>query len=226
MSTQEVLRIEILPKLVNTICLTIVMLALIYTTYSYLLVQADFAKQPFTSEINTLRLQLKTETDKRVALEQENIHLNTRLATKEEQIKRLLTQVEGNETQEEASSQSCRIDNQEIDRDLIRKALQNTLSRKSQERFEGFAILMNHLDYLDLQIQREVIEFYLNKVDKRNRSGVYYSVFILSQFSPTILKEYGHQIEQTFSFVSSPTGWEKTSYKYCQLQSKINENSP
>lgn len=228
MSAQEILRIEqhALPKIVNTLCITVVMLALIYAIYSYLLVKAEIEQKPFANELNLLRTQIKEEQEKRQTTEQENSNLNTKLITKEEHIKRLLTQLENIEQGEESKLKSCRIEPQEVDRELIRKSLQNTLSRQSPDRFEGFSILMNNLDYLDEQMQREMIEFYLNKIDKRNRSGVYYAVFILSQLNSLILKEYHDEIEQTFSFVSQQPGWEKTSYKYCQLGNKINGNSP
>ena len=228
MSAQEILRIEqhALPKIINTLCITVVMLTLIYTIYSYLLVRAEIEEKPFLNELNMLRVQIKEEREKRQNIEQENLNLNTKIITKEDYIKRLLKQLENTEQEEENNLKSCRIEPQEVEREFIHKALQNTLSRQSPERFEGFSILMNNLDYLDEQLQREVIEFYLSKIDKRNRSGVYYAVFILSQLNPLILKEYHDEIEQTFGFVSQQPGWEKTSYKYCQLGNKINGTSP
>lgn len=227
MSAPEVLKIQDhhIPRVVNSVCTTIVMLAVIYTSYSYLLTQLENAQKPLLQQIDMLQLQLKDEKDKRLGVEQESARLKMQIDEKDKQLKKLVSE-NGDQTvnfEGEKYAQVCPLTPQVIDNNLIRRALQATLSRKSTERFEGFSVLMNNLDYLDDQMQRNIVELYLNEVDKRNRDGVYYALFILSQLRPTILKEYQTEIEGGYSFIYEGSGWDKTLYKYCQLESKFNK---
>lgn len=232
MNTPDLLKIQEnqLPRIVNSLCLTIVTLALIYTSYSYLLMRLEIDQKPLIQEAQTLRVQLKEEKEKRLSTEQENTRFKILLEEKDKQLKKLLTQLEGGNQEtssspKESSVQQCSLVPQEVNNDMIRNALRETLSRKTAERFEGVAILMNHLDYLDEKTQREVVEFYLREVDKRNRDGVYYATFILSELMPKVLKEYQAEIEEMYGFINDESGWEKTLYKYCQIESKINSRA-
>lgn len=226
MSAPEILKIpeNYLPRIVNSICTTVVMLALIYTSYSYLLNQLEADQKPLFQEMETLRMQLKDEKDKRLFTEQENVRLKMQLDEREKQLKKFLTQQEDvkDNLQTESYPQTCLLDSQEVDKDLLRKALQETLSRRAPERFEGFALLMNNIDYLDDSQQREVVQTYLSEIDKRNRDGVYYAAFILSELKPKILKEFQTAIEEAYSFIYESSGWERTLYKYCQIENKVN----
>lgn len=228
MSAPELLTIQEhqLPRIVNSVCITIVTLALIYTSYSYLLMRLESDQKPLIQEAQTLRVQLKEEKEKRLSTEQENTRFKIQLEEKDKLLKKLSTQLEeGNQEKPspgESDTQACPLAAQEVDKGMIRNALRETLSRKAAERFEGVAILMNNIDYLDEKMQHEVVDFYLKEVDKRNRDGVYYATFILSELKPKVLKEYQAEIEGVYSFINDGSGWEKTLYKYCQIASKIN----
>lgn len=229
MSAPELLTIQEnqLPRIVNSVCITIVTLALIYTSYSYLLMRLEGDQKPLIQEAQTLRVQLKEEKEKRLTTEQENTRFKFQIEEKEKLLKKLSTQLEkGNKESSsspgESDTQACPLAAQDVDKGMIHNALRETLSRKAAERFEGVAILMNNMDYLDEKMQREVVDFYLREVDKRNRDGVYYATFILSELKPKVLREYQAEIAEVYSFIDDGSGWEKTLYKYCQIESKIN----
>lgn len=228
MSAPELLKIQEnqLPRIVNSVCVTIVTLALIYTSYSYLLMRLESDQKPLIQETQTLRVQLKEEKEKQLSTEQENTRVKLLLEEKDKQLKKLLTQLEEgnkeNSSPGESDTQACPLAAQEVDKGMIRNALRETLSRKAAERFEGVTVLVNNIDYLDEKMQREVVDFYLKAVDKRNREGVYYATFILSELKPKVLKEYQAEIAEVYSFIDDGSGWEKTLYKYCQIESKIN----
>lgn len=225
MNAPEVLKIQEnhLPRMVNSICTTVVMLALIYTSYSYLLTQLEADQKPLFQEMETLRMQLKEEKEKRLSTEQENVRLKMQLDEREKQLKKFLTQEDVKDNlQTESYNQTCPLSSQEMESDLLQKALQETLSRKAPERFEGFTLLMNNIDYLDESQQREIVQTYLSDMDKRNRDGVYYAAFIMSELKPKILKEFQTAIEEAYSFVYEGSGWERTLYKYCQIENKVN----
>lgn len=226
MNAPEILKVQEnhLPRIVNSICTTVVMLALIYTSYSYLLTQLEADQRPLFQEMEALRMQLKDEKDKRLNTEQENVRLKLQLDEKEKQLKKFLTQQEDvkDSFQPEGYTQTCPLDPQEMDKDLLQKALQKTLSRKAPERFEGFTLLMNNIDYLDDSQQREIVQTYLNEMDKRNRDGIYYAAFVISELKPKILKEFQAAIEEAYGFIYEGSGWERTLYKYCQIENKAN----
>lgn len=218
-------------RIVTTIsfCVAFILLTLIFS-YSYLLIQVVAEKENLTQELINARVQLDEEKEKRYLTEQDKSQLSQQIQTLRTQLQQTeeiqcvecdLEEEEENEFIKEI--QSCRVDYQEVNSHFIRQACKKTLSFKDKERFEGFTILMDNLDYMNDQEQRELIEFYLKKMDKRNREGVYYAAFIMSELKPSILREYEKQIEDAYRSISYKPGWEKISYKYCQIENKFND---
>lgn len=212
-----------LPKIVNTIAIATVLLACIYASYSYLVTQLKMVNDPLIHQLDVLRIQLKKEKKKRQLAEQENEKLTILLEKRNSEIKRFITQFE-EEQISQPLIQQCSIDEEKTNDTLLRKAIHMTLSRKAEERFRGFSILMNNIDYMSEQMQRETIEFYLKRIDKKNKVGVYYAAFIMSELRPHILKEYQPEIERAYHAIYQQPGWERTSYKYCQIENKMGES--
>ena len=234
-----------LPRIVTTISFSIavILLTLIFS-YSYLLIHIFTEKKQLTEKLIDTRIQLEEEQEQRFLMEQDKKQLTAQIQEKEEEISQLLVQLKQaeeqpclkNQEQEEeenieeqpetgSQTETCHLVYQKVNIDFIHRAAQKTLSSLNTERFEGFSILMNNIDYIPDDLQHEIIELYLNKMDKTNKDGVYYTTFILSQLRPNILKEYEDQIQQLYHSIYQKPGWQRTSYKYCQLENKIRNYS-
>lgn len=227
-----------LTQIVTAISFTIaaILLTLIFS-YSYLLSQIVAEKKQLTEEFITMRNQLGEERENRQKLAENNQQLKTQLAKKEEEIERLQLQLQETEKRrlecqeligdEEGENQTlaCQVVNKEVSSEFIRQAAQDLISVKTTDRFKGFSILMNHIEYLNDQLQREITEFYLEKMDKKNEDGVYYATFILSRLKPSILREYETRIREWYHPISQNSGWQRTLYRYCQLEKRMNDYS-
>ncbi len=227
-----------LPRIVTTISFTLalILLMLIFS-YSYLLSQIVAEKKQLTEEFITTRNQLGEEREQRQKIAENNRQLNAQLVKKEDEIKKLHAQLKETEkrrleceelAEDEASEDeipTCQIVYKTVNADLIRRASRKLLSAKTADRFEGFSILMNYIDYLHDPLQHELIEFYLAKMNKKNEDGVYYATFILSQLRPNILREHETQIREWYHPISQQRGWQRTSYRYCQLEKRMNDYS-
>jgi septal ring factor EnvC (AmiA/AmiB activator) len=227
-----------LPQIVTAISFTIavILLTLIFS-YSYLLSQIVAEKKQLTEEFIAMRNQLGEEREQRQKLAENNQQLSTQLARKEEEIEKIQQQLQATEKRrlecqeligdDEGENQTpiCQVVYKEVSSELIRQAAQNLLSTKTADRFKGFAILMNHLEYINDQLQRELTEFYLEHMDKKNEDGVYYATFVLSQLKPSILREYETKIREWYHSISPQAGWQRTSYRYCQLEKRMNDYS-
>jgi len=239
MNISEPLKIQptdYLPKIVNSVCTTVVMLAFIYTVYSYFLIQLETRHKPLLKEINTLQLQLQEENERRLLLERENARLSIQLEEDQQKIKKLSAQLTYPNFLRKAEQSTlpstlsplsseeereCKTAEKPLEDKFLRAALHKTLSRNAEDRFEGFSILMNNVEYTTEQTQRELLELYLKEMNKSNRLGVYYAAFIMAEFEPVVLHEYHTQIESAYQFIHQESGWEKTANKYCQIQQKI-----
>lgn len=215
--------VDNLPSIINTLAVTIVSLAFIYAAYSYLVIQLQAEAQPTSNKLVNLQLQLKQEQAKSQQLQQENNNLLAAIEQKEQRIKQLRMQLEEESklTDQLITPQCSVVKNKDITDKLLRKALHQTLSRTLSERFEGFSILMNKIDYLDESLQKEIIEFYLGNMNKKHKVGVYYATFIMSELAPQVLRAYEPEIESAYRSIYQQPGWEMTSYKYCQIESKM-----
>lgn len=217
-----------LPPIVNTVCGTIVLLALIYAVYSYLLAQIEIDRKPLAAELQKVQNQLKVEAEKRLAVEQERDTLSTQLKAREADIGKLVELDNKSKaaplSSEQQPVQICPVETAKMDEDFLGRATRQTLSRKPNERFEGFTLLMNNLDYMDEQAQRDIIEIYLQEIDAHNRDGVYYATFVLSELPAAVLKDYAAELEETFQFMHQSSGWEKTLHNYCKIEGKLNNN--
>ena len=227
-----------LSQIVTAISFTIaaILLTLIFS-YSYLLSQIVAEKKQLTEEFITMRNQLGEERQKRQKLEENNQQLRTQLSKKEEEIEKYQVQLQETEKRRlecqeligdedgENQTSACQVVHKEVSSELIRQAAQNLLSVKTTDRFKGFSILMNHIEYIDDRLQREIIEFYLKEMDKKNEDGVYYATFILSWLKPNILREYETQIREWYHAISKNSDWQRTAYRYCQLEKRMNDYS-
>lgn len=211
-----------LPRIVNAICITLVLLTLIYAIYSYLLTVLEAEKQPLKAELETIQRLLREEQKKQQLLAGEKETLSSQLKNKTEEINGLqvkLTKVK--EIEQQAISQECLVEPEDMDTTLLQKALNKTLSQKSFERIEGFSILMNHVDYMSEQTQENVVKFYLQALDSRNSEGIYYATFVLSELKPVILQRYESELTEALQFIHEGDEWEKASHKYCKIESKM-----
>lgn len=227
-----------LSQIVTAISFTIATILLtLICSYSYLLSQIVAEKKQLTEEFITMRNQLGEERQKRQKLEENNQQLKTQLAKQEEETEKYQLQLQETEKRrlecqellgdEEGENQTpaCQVVNKEVSSEFIRQAAKSLLSTKTADRFKGFSILMNHIEYIDDKLQREVIEFYLKAMDKKNEDGVYYATFILSRLKPNILREYETQLREWYHSISENSGWQRTSYRYCQLEKRMNDYS-
>ncbi|GEM_PF-1906935 len=235
MNVSEPLKIQptdYLPKIVNSVCTTIVMLAFIYTVYSYFLIQLETRHKPLLKEINTLQLQFQEESERRLLLERENARLSIQVEEGQQKIKKLsgqLTQPNFLQKSEQSAlsflsleeENECKTSEKPLEDRFLRSALHKTLSRNSTDRFEGFSILMNNVEYTTEQTQRDLLELYLKEMNKSNRLGIYYAAFIMAELEPVVLYEYRTQLESAYQFIHQESGWEKTANKYCQIKRKI-----
>lgn len=225
-----------LSQIVTAISFTIavILLTLIFS-YSYLLSQIVADKKQLTEEFITMRNQLGDERQKRQKLAEKNQQLITQLAKRETEIETIQLQLQTTEKRrlecqeligdDEDDSPVCQVVYKEVSNELIHQAARNLLSIKTADRFKGFSILMNHLEYINDQLQRELTEFYLENMDKKNEDGVYYATFILSKLKPSVLREYETRIRKWYHSISPKTGWQRTSYRYCQLEKRMNDYS-
>jgi chaperonin cofactor prefoldin len=226
-----------LSQIVTAISFTIavILLTLIFS-YSYLLSQIVAEKKQLTEEFIAMRNQLGEEREQRQKLAENNQQLITQLAKKEGKIEKIQQQLQETEKRrlecqeligddEGDQTPACQVVYKEVSHELIRQAAQNLLSTKTTDRFKGFAILINNLEYINDQSQREITEFYLENMDKKNEDGVYYATFVLSQLKPSILREYETQIREWYHSISPQSGWQRTSYRYCQLEKRMNDYS-
>jgi chaperonin cofactor prefoldin len=225
-----------LSQIVTAISFTIavILLTLIFS-YSYLLSQIVADKKQLTEEFITIRNQLGEERQKRQKLAEKNQQLITRLAKRETEIETIQLQLQETEKRrlecqeligdDEDESPVCQVVYKEVSNELIHQAARNLLSIKTADRFKGFSILMNHLEYINDQLQRELTEFYLENMDTKNEDGVYYATFILSKLKPSVLREYETRIREWYHSISPKTGWQRTSYRYCQLEKRMNDYS-
>lgn len=216
-----------LPRIVNAICITLVLLALIYAVYSYLLTLVDVAQQPLVAKLETTRQQLEKTQQKEQLLATEKASLAVQLEKQTQEMANLQTQLKKVKDSEQSLSnnQVCTVEPENMDEKFIRNALKKTLSQKPQERMEGFSILMNNIDYMSVQLQDQIVQFYLTGVESKNRDGVYYAIFILSELQPAVLKRYEFDIEEVFSFIRDGSDWQKTFHKYCEIESKLYNSS-
>ena len=227
-----------LSQIVTAISFTIaiILLTLIFS-YSYLLSQIVAEKKQLTEEFITMRNQLGEEREQRQKLAENNRQLTTQLARKEEEIEKIQLQLQETEQRRlecqeligddegENQTPACQVAYKEVSNELLHQAARDLLSTKTPERFKGFTILMNYLEYINEQSQREITEFYLKNMDKKNEDGVYYATFILSRLKPSILREYETQIREWYHSISPKSGWQRTSYRYCQLEKRMNDYS-
>jgi uncharacterized protein YoxC len=212
-----------LPRIVNAICITLVFLALIYTIYSYLLTLIEVAQQPLTVELETIQQQLDEVQKKERILADEKANLVSQLEKQTQEIVGLQTQLQKVKESEQrpADAQVCAVEPENLDEKFIHNALKKTLSRRPNERMEGFSILMNNLDYMNTPLQDQVVQFYLAEMNPKNKDGVYYATFILSELKPEVLKRYEFEIDETFYFIHEGSDWQKTFHKYCKIENKM-----
>jgi hypothetical protein len=217
---------NLLSQVVATISLAIaIVLIILIFSYSYLLIETFSEKAVLTKELIKTRLELEAERESRGLVQQDKEQLT-------HQVQFLRTQLQQQKqskpcpvccatTADSSTTSLCQASNQNTNMNLIHKALRQTLSAQANDRFEGFFTLMNNIDYLTDQQQRELIEFYLQQMKPTNQEGVYYAVFIMSQLQPARLQEYEAEIEEKYRFIYFQPGWERISYRYCQIESKL-----
>jgi chromosome segregation ATPase len=231
-----------------SVSIALILLTLIFS-YSYLLIQVVTERKQLTRELITVRDQLSEEQKKRSLAETNSQQLLAQLTERDSNINQLQEQLAKSNkpidteakpldieakppiaTAKSLSSvdnkveeaQLCLIDDySEIDKKTLRRAMTKTLSTKAEERFEGFTILMNNVEYLSDDLQREVTEYYLNNMNQRNKDGVYYATFILSQLTPSILREYEVELQTWYAPLYQQNGWQRTLSKYCHLENKL-----
>lgn len=221
----EIVDNDNLPRIVNAICITLVLLAIIYVTYSYLLTTIAVKQQPLTLKLERVQEQLKTVQTQRQNLIEEKAKLMAQLKKQNQEIISLQAQRQQKNPVFPASTQVCTVEPENLNESFINKALRKTLSRKPLERIEGFSILMNNLDYMDSQLQNQVVQFYLAEINPKNRDGVYYATFILSELRPDVLKRYEFEIDEALYFIHEDSDWQKTLHKYCGIENKLNSST-
>jgi len=224
-----------IPRIVTTISFAIVIILLtVIFSYSYLLMKLVTEKENLAEQLIKVRLQLEEEQEKRFLTQQDKNKLlkeiqSLRVQLQQTEEKQCPT-IQVTETQVEPSPEEeilvCRVEHKQINFKLIRKAVLKTLSNNSSDRFEGFSVLMNNLDYITEHEQRQLIQFYLDRISPSNPEGVYYAAFIISELKPAVLKEYEQQLQEAYQFIFYKPGWEHTSYRYCQIESKLNGYFP
>lgn len=227
-----------IPRIVTTISFAIVIILLtVIFSYSFLLIKLVTEKESLTEELIKVRLQLEEEREKRFLTQQDKGKLLEEIQSLRVQVQQaeekqcsVIQVAEVVETQVKSSEENqvltCQLEYREINFRFLHQALLKTLSNNSSDRFEGFSILMNNIDYITEHEQRELVEFYLRKIHPSNPEGVYYAAFIMSELKPAVLKEYETQLEEAYQFIFYKPGWERTSYRYCQIENKLNGYFP